>query len=405
MGVGNLLGNTPEGTGYVPVRGYKEGVVGAIGGATPGNATRFEEDDEESTDSGIKHDEATTPRPMSPTSEGPLLWITPQQMLELERLYGKEMMDRLKSFYRIRDPNIGVLPGDLLNSLSQDPIGFAAGDANLYRYVGNGPTNRTDPSGLDDVFSDYTAGRKELQRIYRRYAELYARDPDKYLWAGLATHAGSQVITEIYDRLQREREGACLHAAILRKHGSGSLLIGPEGVALARQKAELMRQMQEIILQMAKDIEADIGKQFDAYDSEGLAVIDNLIQGGMPPSIRGPWEKIDGGDYAGGSEGLTQREQTTVLNPGYDRINGLLTFSAIGIPMSWEAKSGLDKCPSFSNVSSGWFTDTRGPDSNARWRYIRDYVLKRWNSMTRQERDDWVKQQLEAVNSPGVRSH
>ncbi|MFO0941919.1 MAG: RHS repeat-associated core domain-containing protein [Pirellulales bacterium] len=32
--------------------------------------------------------------------------------------------------------------------LSQDPIGFAAGDANLYRYVGNGVTGATDPSGL-----------------------------------------------------------------------------------------------------------------------------------------------------------------------------------------------------------------------------------------------------------------
>ncbi|WP_153559314.1 RHS repeat-associated core domain-containing protein [Roseimaritima sediminicola] len=34
--------------------------------------------------------------------------------------------------------------------LSQDPIGFNAGDANLYRYVGNGPTEATDPSGLDE---------------------------------------------------------------------------------------------------------------------------------------------------------------------------------------------------------------------------------------------------------------
>ncbi|TWT75087.1 RHS repeat-associated core domain-containing protein [Allorhodopirellula solitaria] len=33
--------------------------------------------------------------------------------------------------------------------LSNDPIGFAAGDANLYRYVGNGPTTKTDPSGLE----------------------------------------------------------------------------------------------------------------------------------------------------------------------------------------------------------------------------------------------------------------
>jgi RHS repeat-associated protein len=29
-----------------------------------------------------------------------------------------------------------------------DPLGFDAGDVNLYRFVGNGPTNRVDPSGL-----------------------------------------------------------------------------------------------------------------------------------------------------------------------------------------------------------------------------------------------------------------
>jgi RHS repeat-associated protein len=34
---------------------------------------------------------------------------------------------------------------------SPDPLGFAAGDENLYRYVGNNPVNRTDPSGLDYV--------------------------------------------------------------------------------------------------------------------------------------------------------------------------------------------------------------------------------------------------------------
>jgi RHS repeat-associated protein len=32
--------------------------------------------------------------------------------------------------------------------ISQDPIGFGGGDANLYRYVKNSPTNATDPSGL-----------------------------------------------------------------------------------------------------------------------------------------------------------------------------------------------------------------------------------------------------------------
>lgn len=32
--------------------------------------------------------------------------------------------------------------------ISQDPLGFDAGDSNLYRYVNNAPTNEVDPSGL-----------------------------------------------------------------------------------------------------------------------------------------------------------------------------------------------------------------------------------------------------------------
>lgn len=34
---------------------------------------------------------------------------------------------------------------------ADDPLGFEAGDANLYRYVGNAPTMLTDPFGLDPV--------------------------------------------------------------------------------------------------------------------------------------------------------------------------------------------------------------------------------------------------------------
>jgi uncharacterized protein RhaS with RHS repeats len=30
-----------------------------------------------------------------------------------------------------------------------DPLGFAAGQENLYQYVGNDPTNATDPIGLE----------------------------------------------------------------------------------------------------------------------------------------------------------------------------------------------------------------------------------------------------------------
>jgi RHS repeat-associated protein len=46
--------------------------------------------------------------------------------------------------------------------ISEDPIGFAAGDTNLNRYVGNGPVDKVDPWGLQDptggIYHDYTQG-------------------------------------------------------------------------------------------------------------------------------------------------------------------------------------------------------------------------------------------------------
>jgi RHS repeat-associated protein len=46
------------------------------------------------------------------------------------------------NYYRARyqDPSTGQF-------VSQDPLGFGGGDSNIYRYVGNSPTNRIDPSG------------------------------------------------------------------------------------------------------------------------------------------------------------------------------------------------------------------------------------------------------------------
>jgi RHS repeat-associated protein len=39
---------------------------------------------------------------------------------------------------------------------SEDPISFAAGDFNVYRYVGNSAVNYVDPSGLDDRQPDFS---------------------------------------------------------------------------------------------------------------------------------------------------------------------------------------------------------------------------------------------------------
>jgi len=39
---------------------------------------------------------------------------------------------------------------DLGRFISVDPLGFGAGDVNLYRYVGNGPVSAVDPSGMEE---------------------------------------------------------------------------------------------------------------------------------------------------------------------------------------------------------------------------------------------------------------
>jgi hypothetical protein len=52
--------------------------------------------------------------------------------------------------------------------ISQDPMGFDAGDNNLYRYVQNKPTDATDPTGLDRVIIDsnnriwWESGEKQI---------------------------------------------------------------------------------------------------------------------------------------------------------------------------------------------------------------------------------------------------
>jgi hypothetical protein len=60
--------------------------------------------------------------------------------------------------------------------MSEDPLGFAAGDANLYRYVGNDPVNATDPSGKEPITAAAVGGIVvlliELAGVYAAYDAL-----------------------------------------------------------------------------------------------------------------------------------------------------------------------------------------------------------------------------------------
>ena len=71
-------------------------------------------------------------------------------------------------YYRARwyDPSAGRF-------ISQDPIGFSAGDVNLYWYVGNAPGDATDPWGLQT-----TAYERTLEKRFAPPQDLFTLHPD-----------------------------------------------------------------------------------------------------------------------------------------------------------------------------------------------------------------------------------
>ena len=84
--------------------------------------------------------------------------------------------------------------------LSEDPMGFRASDTNLYRYVDNGPTNHTDPSGdfPDPWGYRWLRCRCRLlgvQLLYRQVVarNMRARDPGG---DGVRAAAGGYFVSE-----------------------------------------------------------------------------------------------------------------------------------------------------------------------------------------------------------------
>ena len=66
--------------------------------------------------------------------------------------------------------------------LSQDPIGFAGGDENLYRYASNSPTNYTDPSG----HSSFLKGPPHDGNVF---------DTARWFWGGMWSQFKSDVVS------------------------------------------------------------------------------------------------------------------------------------------------------------------------------------------------------------------
>jgi RHS repeat-associated protein len=73
------------------------------------------------------------------------------------------------NLFRWYDPALGQW-------LSEDPLGFGAGDENVRRYVGNKVVNSIDPSGLQDPQPDNSSQSQQASQAAKealRFADLY----------------------------------------------------------------------------------------------------------------------------------------------------------------------------------------------------------------------------------------
>ncbi len=58
--------------------------------------------------------------------------------------------------------------------MGQDPMGFAAGDSNLYRYVGNRPFSATDPTGLSGIWDTVKTGMGAVSSAAHDAGNMFA---------------------------------------------------------------------------------------------------------------------------------------------------------------------------------------------------------------------------------------
>jgi hypothetical protein len=294
-------------------------------------------------------------------------------------------------------PGIGPAgPAPAFQADAQQLPGGGSGTSNgdnpyFYNYNRDGVLKARSPSQsayelrCSASYKQYLEGRKVLQEIYLEYGRIYLQNPDKQLWAGLATHAGSVVLVEMYDDIERQQQAF---------------------LCVDKEMSKLCDQMQSLIVTMAKAIRDDIGKQSAVYGADG---IDGIRRMGLRDEKNvEAWEAIDRGDVGAGAEYLAKREQTDVLNKYYADMAGLSI--ALAPAFSWNAKSGLESfgCPTFVDAAGTWpfanWMDTDSAAKNDRWKYIRDSILPVWVGMGGDGRTDWVKQRLDIIrNSRGAR--
>ncbi|MDR2171390.1 MAG: RHS repeat-associated core domain-containing protein [Planctomycetaceae bacterium] len=92
--------------------------------------------------------------------------------------------------------------------ISEDPLGFGAGDANLYRYVGNNPINMIDPNGLDEFPGEYEHIKPDIrnQNSVEDFLNKMKAEKDDLLKEQKQYNESSKEYKEISKKLQKNKK-------------------------------------------------------------------------------------------------------------------------------------------------------------------------------------------------------
>jgi RHS repeat-associated protein len=194
-------------------------------------------------------------------SFGKVLSSTPGGVDTRYKYTGRELDQETGLYYyraRYFDANVGRFIG-------QDPIGFSAGDNNLYRYVGNEVTNHRDPSGklrvyylFSDVLKYDVFGRKinsgqnhiDLHILTRDFSLTLGFDPDR----------------------DRTRDGAITYKPPVFDNFANN---PPRSSAQIRTDSKFMLEQTQLIYEDASDLKCEKQKNKDfirAFQVEGLRI-------------------------------------------------------------------------------------------------------------------------------------
>lgn len=196
--------------------------------------------------------------------------------------------------------------------------------------------------------------------ISAAYAEMYLRDPQVYVWAGMAALTSATV-------------GRGMYYMRLLKHSYLGLMIG----LLGGDVRDVLRKLGAGNLAVF----TDLYWQHIAYDHAGIAEMQALYAGGaLHPTAWRAWQQIEAGRRTGnaalvwaGNTDLLYFEQKDVLQPAvyagnpelWKRLSGWIGSPIPGQYETFEAFAPRDNLGIFEQ----------------RWRWIEHSMLPRWRAL------------------------